>query len=283
MRGIKNLKDKVTVITGAGSGIGRATALAFARESADLVIADLSEERLTGVAKEIEALGARVLTRRVDVSKREDVEAFAKFVIQERGRVDILHNNAGVSLSGETAESSIENWEWIFGINFWGVLYGVKAFLPYMIERQSGHIVNTSSMFGLCAPPATPAYNATKFAVVGLSEGLRAEVRRYNIGVTTLCPGIVNTRIVADSRMEFKSNSLLTRDKLIRFYEKFALKPEQVAKAVVKAVRRNKAVVPVGPDAWFLWFTKRFSQTLFESMMCLSARVVLEKPKKGKT
>jgi NADP-dependent 3-hydroxy acid dehydrogenase YdfG len=145
MPGIKDLRNKVTVITGAGSGIGRLTALAFAREGADLVIADLREERLAQVAREIEALGARVLTRKVDVSDRAQVEEFAKFVIQERGHVDILHNNAGVSVGGTVADSSIENWEWIFNINFWGVLYGVKAFLPYMIERRYGHIVNTSS------------------------------------------------------------------------------------------------------------------------------------------
>jgi NADP-dependent 3-hydroxy acid dehydrogenase YdfG len=277
MPGIKDLRDKVTVITGAGSGIGRSTALAFAREGADLVIADLSEERLAEVAKEIGVLGVRVLTRTVDVSDRAQVEAFAKFVIQERSHIDILHNNAGVSLSGMVEESSIENWEWIFGINFWGVLYGVKAFLPYMIERKFGHIVNTSSMFGLCAPPATPAYNATKFAVAGLGEGLRAEVRKYNIGITTLCPGIVNTRIVADSRMELKANPLVNRDNLVRFYEKFAISPERVASAVVKAVRRNRSVVPVGPDAWALWFTKRFSQTIYDSLMMLSSRLLFGK------
>jgi short-subunit dehydrogenase len=146
-----------------------------------------------------------------------------------------------------------------------------------MIERKFGHIVNTSSMFGLCAPPATPAYNATKFAVAGLGEGLRAEVRKYNIGITTLCPGIVNTRIVADSRMELKANPLVNRDNLVRFYEKFAISPERVASAVVKAVRRNRSVVPVGPDAWALWFTKRFSQTIYDSLMMLSSRLLFGK------
>lgn len=277
MPGIKDLRSKVTVITGAGSGIGRLTALAFAREGADLVIADISEERLAGVAREIEALGARVLTRKVDVSKRQEVDAFAGFVIRERGRVDILHNNAGVSAAGTVADSNIENWEWIVNINFWGVLYGVKAFLPYMIERRYGHIVNTASLFGLVGIPGTPAYCCTKFAVVGLGETLRAEVRQYNIGVSTICPSWMNTRITADGRMELKANAMVSRDSIVKAYEKYAWPPEWAAKAVVKAVRRNKSVVPVGPDAWVLWFMKRFSQSLYDAAISLGSRTLLGK------
>lgn len=277
MPGIKDLKNKVTVITGAGSGIGRLTALAFAREGADLVIADLSEERLAAVAKEIMDLGARVITRKVDVSNRAEVDAFAKFVIRERGHVDILHNNAGVSVGGTVADSSIENWEWIFKINFWGVLYGIKAFLPYMIERRYGQIVNTSSLFGLIGIPGTPAYNATKFAVAGLGETLRAEVRKYNIGVSTICPSWMKTRIAVDGRMEMKENTVANRKNVANAYEKYAWPPEWVAKAVVKAVRKNKSVVPVGPDAWVIWYLKRFSQTLYDGVMSLSSRILLGK------
>lgn len=277
MAGIRDLRNKVTVITGAGSGIGRLTALEFARKGADLVIADLSEERLADVAKEIKALGVRVLTRKVDVSKRDEVEAFAKFVIKERGHVDILHNNAGVSVGGTVADSSIENWEWIFKINFWGVLYGIKAFLPYMIERKSGQIVNTSSLFGLIGIPGTPAYNATKFAVAGLGETLRAEVRKYNIGVSTICPSWMKTRIAVDGRLEMKTNTKASNTNVVKAYEKYAWPPEWVAKAVVKAVRKNKSVVPVGPDAWVLWFMKRFSQNLFDFIMRVSSRMLLGK------
>ncbi len=277
MPGIKDLRNKVTVITGAGSGIGRLTALAFAAEGADLVIADLNEQRLAEVSKEIEAIGARVLTRKVDVSKREEVEAFAKFVIAERYHVDILFNNAGVSVGGTVADSSIENWQWIFNINFWGVLFCIKAFLPYMIERRCGQIVNMSSLFGIIGIPGTPAYNATKFAVAGLSETLRAELRMYNIGVSTICPSWMKTRIASDGRMEFKANAMVNHDNVTKAYEKWAWPPEWVAAAVVKAVRRNKSVVPVGPDAYVLWFIKRFSQNLYDIMMSMSARVLLGK------
>ncbi|HOE17093.1 MAG TPA: SDR family NAD(P)-dependent oxidoreductase [Syntrophorhabdaceae bacterium] len=277
MPGIKDLRNKVTVITGAGSGIGRLTALAFAAEGADLVIADLNEQRLAEVAKEIEAIGARVLTRKVDVSKREEVEAFAKFVIAERDHVDILFNNAGVSVGGTVADSSIENWQWIFNINFWGVLFCIKAFLPYMIERRCGQIVNMSSLFGIIGIPGTPAYNATKFAVAGLSETLRAELRMYNIGVSTICPSWMKTRIASDGRMEFKANAMVNHNNVTKAYEKWAWPPEWVAAAVVKAVRRNTSVVPVGPDAYVLWFIKRFSQNLYDIMMSMSARVLLGK------
>ena len=277
MPGIKDLRNKVTVITGAGSGIGRLTALAFAAEGADLVIADLNEQRLAEVAKEIEAIGARVLTRKVDVSKREEVEAFAKFVIAERYHVDILFNNAGVSVGGTVADSSIENWQWIFNINFWGVLFCIKAFLPYMIERRCGQIVNMSSLFGIIGIPGTPAYNATKFAVAGLSETLRAELRMYNIGVSTICPSWMKTRIASDGRMEFKANAMVNHNNVTKAYEKWAWPPEWVAAAVVKAVRRNTSVVPVGPDAYVLWFIKRFSQNLYDIMMSMSARVLLGK------
>ncbi len=275
MAGIKHLKDKVVVITGAGSGIGRLTALAFARKGADLVIADLSEERLVRVAAEIEQSGARVLVRTLDVSDRAQVEAFAKFVIRERGHVDVLHNNAGVSAGGTVADSSIENWEWIFRINFWGVLFGIKAFLPYMIERRCGHIVNTASLFGLIGIPGTPAYCSTKFAVVGLGETLRAEVAQYNIGVSTICPSWMKTQIVADGRMEVKENIRANRDSVVRAYEKYAWPPEWAAKAVVKAVRKNKAVVPVGPDAWVMWFMKRYSPGLYGAVMKLGNRILL--------
>jgi len=277
MPGIKDLRNKVTVITGAGSGIGRLTALAFARKGADLVISDLNEERLAEVAKEIQALGARVLTYKLDVSKREEMEEFAKFVIRERGHVDILHNNAGVSVGGTVADSSIENWEWIFKINFWGVLYGIKAFLPYMIERRYGHIVITASLFGLVGIPGTPAYNCTKYAVAGLGETLRVEVRKYNIGVSTICPSWMKTRIAVDGRMQLGTNAMVNRDNVVKAYEKYAWPPEWAAKAVIKAVRRDKSIVPVGPDAWFLWFTKRFSQTIYDAMMSLGSRILLGK------
>ena len=182
MPGIKDFRDKVVVITGAGSGIGRATALAFAGEGADLVLADIHNERLAEVAAAVSAKGARAITRHVDVADKTQVDAFAASVLSARGQVDILFNNAGVGVAGALVDTDIADYEWIFSVNYWGVLYGIKAFLPHMIGRRYGHVVNTASAAGLCALPNMSAYCSTKFAVVGLSETLRAEVRRYGIG-----------------------------------------------------------------------------------------------------
>jgi NAD(P)-dependent dehydrogenase (short-subunit alcohol dehydrogenase family) len=275
MPGIKDLKGKVVVVTGAGSGIGRATALAFAAEGSDLVIADVNEERLKETAAEIEKKGARAIYKKTDVSKRAEVEDLARFVIAERGRVDVVHNNAGVSIGASFADTSIEDFEWIVSINFWGMIYGMKAFLPHMIERRFGHIVNTSSGLGLCAAPGTPAYCATKFAIAGVSEALRAEVRKYNIGVTAICPGIIDTRIVEDGRINIRKDARASADKVIAFYQRRGWPPERVARAVIKAVRHNRGVVPVGPEAWAQWFLKRSSQTAYNAFLVLSERFLM--------
>ena len=272
MPGIKDFKDKVVVITGAASGIGKATAKAFAQKGSDLVIADNNAQRLEETAGEIKATGARVLAQQVDVSDRNQVESFAKFVISERGHVDILVNNAGVGVGGPLLDTNIEDFEWIFSINYWGVLYGLKYFLPHMVARKYGHVVNTASGAGLCSIPAMSAYCSTKFAVVGLSETLRSEVRRFGIGVSTICPGVINTNIITQSRMHLQEGSRATHSRLIDFYRRFGWPPERVAKAIMSAVRHNRSIVPVGPEAWAQWLTKRMSQKFFEAMNEVSGR-----------
>jgi NAD(P)-dependent dehydrogenase (short-subunit alcohol dehydrogenase family) len=275
MPGIKDFKNKVVVITGAASGIGKATAKAFAREGADLVIADNNAQRLEETAREMKTAGVRVLACQVNVADRNQVEAFAGQVIKERGQVDILINNAGVGVGGSLLDTNIEDYEWIFSINYWGVVYGLKYFLPHMVARKYGHVVNTASGAGLCSIPAMSAYCSTKFAVVGLSETLRAEVRRYGIGVSTICPGIINTNIVAQSRMNLQEGIRATHNKLVDFYRRFGWPPERVAKAILSAVRHNRSIVPVGPEAWAQWFTKRISQKFFEAMSEVSGRFLM--------
>ncbi len=275
MPGIKDFKNKVVVITGAGSGIGRATALAFAREGALVVIADKDEQRLIDVKKEIESLGAKAFIKQTDVSDKSQVEMLAQFVLKEFGRVDILHNNAGVSVGGKIEDTSLEDWAWLLGINLWGVIYGVHYFLPSMIKQGYGHIVNTSSVLGLAATPATGTYSTAKFAITGLSEALRSEVHKHGIGVTTICPGLINTRIVADGRINTRGDSRSRRENVVAYFKNHGKPPELVAKAVLKAVRKNRAVVPVGMDAWMYWCIKRLSQKLFNRIMILSDRYIV--------
>jgi NAD(P)-dependent dehydrogenase (short-subunit alcohol dehydrogenase family) len=275
MPGIKDFRNKVVVITGAGSGIGKAAAEAFAAEGADVVIADIHEDRLQEVSSGIIARGGRALIKKVDVSDRTQVEGLASFVIKEKGRVDILFNNAGVAIGATFENTSIEEWEWIFSINFWGVLYGIKAFLPHMIEWKYGHIVNTSSLAGLCSMPGMPAYSSTKFAVAGLGEALRAEVRKYGVGVSTICPGVINTRVVEDGRMHLREGARANRQTVVDFYRNFGWPPERVAKAVLSAVRHNRSVVPVGPESWVQWFSKRLSQKGYEATSELAGRLLM--------
>jgi NAD(P)-dependent dehydrogenase (short-subunit alcohol dehydrogenase family) len=277
MPGIRDFRGKVAVITGAGSGIGRATAVAFARHGAELVIADIRDDRLDEVSALIRKEGAGVLAKRVDVSRRDEVEALARFVMAERSHVDILCNNAGVGVGGGFEETSIEDFEWVFSINFWGVLYGIKAFLPYMMERRFGHIVNTSSVAGLAALPGMSAYSAAKFAVAGLGEALRPELRKYNIGVSTICPGIISTRVVEDGRMHLGEDSRANLAAVKDFYRERGWPPERVAKAVLSAVRLNRSVVPVGPEAWVQWFGKRLSQRGYELSCMLAANFLMGK------
>lgn len=275
MPGIQDFRDKVVVITGAGSGIGRATALAFADEGADLVLADIHEDRLDDAAAEIRQRGARVITRAVDVSKKKQVKDLAGFVISRKGCVDILYNNAGVAIGADFESTSLKEFEWIFSINFWGMLYGIKAFLPYMIERRTGHIVNTSSVAGLCATPGMSAYCSTKFAIAGLGESLRAELKKYNIGVSTICPGVIDTRIVADGCLHLKDDTLATNERVVNFYRRFGWPPERVARAVLKAVRKNRSVVPVGPEAWLQWIGKRLSQRNHDATVEFVGRLLM--------
>lgn len=275
MPGIRNFKDKVVVITGAASGIGKATAGAFAREGADLVIVDNNASGLEQTAQQVQTFGARVLASQVDVSDGNQVADLADRVIAERSRVDILVNNAGVGVGGSLLDTDITDFEWIFSINYWGVLYGLKYFLPHMVARKYGHVVNTASAAGLFAVPSMSAYCSTKFAVVGLSESLRAEIRPYGIGVSTICPGIINTNIVAKSRVHLQEGSRMTHSRMVDFYRRFGWPPERVAGAILGAVRHNRSLVPVGPETWAQWFTKRLSQKLYEFISGMSGRYLM--------
>ena len=250
------IQGKIAVVTGAASGIGRATATALAREGADLVLADVNDDRLEEVRKEITAFGRRGMAVHTDVSKLEDVRNLFDRSISEMGRVDILMNNAGVHLTGAAEKIPIADWEWMVGINLWGVVYGINVFLPHMLERGSGHIVNTASISGLIGSESSISYVATKFAVMGMSECLVAYLRPKGIGVTVLCPGSVATHIFEHERVVPFGDGF--DDERKTFYKALdqgewsrlpwsVISAEEVAEMVVHAIRDNVFLVYTHP------------------------------------
>ncbi len=258
-----NLNGKTVLVTGAGSGIGRETALLAARRGADLVICDVNEGALVEVRAQAADLGRNVLARRVDVSNREEMRSLAEAVHADGGAVDLLVNNAGVGLVGGLLDTELEDWDWIVGINLMGVVNGCHFFLPKMIERgMGGHVANVSSMAGFHASPALVAYTTTKFAVLGLSEALREELRPHGIGVTAICPGIINTPITTNARARGAAADPKVRERAVAFYKRRNYGPDRVAENILKAVQRNRTVAPVAPEAWLSYAIKRISPRL---------------------
>jgi NADP-dependent 3-hydroxy acid dehydrogenase YdfG len=242
-----SLRDKVAVVTGAGSGIGRATALAFARHGALVAACDVDQPRLDALAAD---LGDRALVvRRVDVADRAAMRAFADLVHAEVPAADVVVNNAGVAVGGKFLDTSLDDWDWLLGINLRGVVHGCHFFAPAMVARRAGQLINISSILGIYPAANVTAYVASKFAVLGLSQSLRAELGPHGVGVTAICPGMIATAIVADGRM---AGELGGRKARITETFKKGASPDRVADAILDAVRTNPAVRTVGKDAWAL-------------------------------
>ena len=244
---VSNLSGKTVLVTGAASGIGKETALAFAQRGANLAICDVDESGLAQTEKQARDLGRDVLARRVDVAVAAEMSAFADAVHEKVEAVDILMNNAGVGLGGGFLHTTLEDWEWIVGINLWGVIHGCHYFLPRMVARRSGHVVNVASAAGYVASEMLAAYSTTKFAVLGLSEALRDELAQHGIGVTTVCPGLINTPITRSSRMRGPDATEEARQRIVDIYQRRNYGPERVARNILRAVQRNRAVAPISP------------------------------------
>lgn len=250
-------KDTVVVVTGAGSGIGLALADAFAGRGCRLVLADVQDDALAGASEQVVAHGVEVLTVRTDVSRRDEVDALAAATMERFGAVHVVCNNAGVSGAGDPWFGPIEGWEWTMGVNFWGVVYGVRAFLPHIAMSGGGHIVNTASILGLL-PAMSPAYDASKHAVVALTEDLYHTIQTAGlpIGVSCLCPGWVKTGIIdADRNWPDHLGPRPVRDaagEISRKYVRGAidegLQPRQVADHVLDAIDTDRYWVLPSPE-----------------------------------
>lgn len=240
---MKQFQDRVAVVTGAGSGIGRAVCLELAGRGVHLALVDVSEQGLQETQGLALAQGVSVTTHTVDVSDRAQMAALPEAVLAGHGAVHILVNNAGVSVSHTFVDQSIEDIEWITGINYWGVMYGCKFFLPYLLQCDEAHIVNMSSSAGLTGMKGQSSYGATKFAVRGLSESLYVELARSNVSITCVHPGAVATNIVATARMAEDD-----REKMLKFFH-LSMPPEKAARLIVRAIEKRRFKLVFCPES----------------------------------
>jgi NADP-dependent 3-hydroxy acid dehydrogenase YdfG len=244
-------RGKVAVVTGAGSGIGRALAVALSREGAHLALSDVDDDGLAATAAR--CAPATVRTYHLDVADRAALVAHADAVVEDFGRVNLLVNNAGVAVAGPVEEMSFDDLDWILGINLHGVLGGTMAFLPHLIASGAGHVVNLSSVFGLIAPPTQSAYSATKFAVRGFTESLRQEmaIGRRPVTVHAVHPGGIRTQIARRARVTNPGRQ--STDEMADAFERaLRTSPDKAATTILRGVERNRARILVGPDAYVL-------------------------------
>ncbi len=260
---MKTLKGKIAVVTGGASGIGRATALRLAADGCDVALADVDEAGMIETAREVRARGRRVSEHRVDVSKKDEVAGLVDAVVAAHGGVHVVVNNAGVAVSQTIAEHELSDFEWVVGINFWGVVYGSKFFLPRLIAQGEGHIVNISSVFGLIGLPTQSAYCATKFAVRGFTEALRAELVGTGVGATSVHPGGINTNIVKSAR--FADQAQKTRS--VKFFETKTVPPSVVADGISRAIRRDQARLLVTKETYVVDALKRVAPAVTDAIV----------------
>ncbi len=250
---MKNFKNKVAAITGAGSGMGRSLAVLLAQRGCHVAISDINEKGLAETLGLVQKLGVKVTAQRLDVADRAAVEAWAEQVVADHGKVNLVFNNAGVALGATVEGVAYKDFEWLMNINFWGVVYGTKAFLPHLKAAGEGHIINTSSIFGLVGIPSQSAYNASKFAVRGFTESLREELDIMDCGVsaTSVHPGGIKTNIARAARTDASMSKLGIDPKssTAQFEKLFITSADKAAEIIVRAVEKNQRRVMVGPDA----------------------------------
>jgi len=272
---MKDFRGRVAAITGAGSGIGRALANALAQRGANLALSDNDDVGLAQTVAQCEGFGVKVTSEYLDVADRDAVYAWAEHVVTYHGRVNLIINNAGVALGATVESMSYEDFEWLMNINFWGVVYGTKAFLPHLKAAGEGHVINLSSVFGLVSVPSQSAYNAAKFAVRGFTDCLRMELEMEgsSVSCTTIHPGGIKTNIARNARMD-PSVAAAAGDpeEARRNFDKVALtSPKKAARQILTAVERDRRRALIGPDAKVIDLISRLPAGLYQRVLVKGA------------
>ena len=269
---MKTFKNKVAVITGAGSGMGRYLAILLAKDGADVCICDVNEKTLGETLAMLRKFNVSVSSHLLDVSDKESIEALPQKVIDQHGKVDLVFNNAGVTAGSHFQDMKEDNWDWVMGINFNGVVNSTRAFIPHMINNSEAAIVNTSSIFGMVAVPGQTVYHATKFAVRGFTESLALEMKQTNPNLQIHCvhPGHIGTNIAATARMSdedfndnetrpsiFSKNAPKTQQEMGELFREGGMHPSKAAKIILNGVKKNKSRIFIGLDARLLDLSQR--------------------------
>lgn len=273
-----SFQGKVCVITGAGSGIGRALAENLAKRGAKLALSDIDTEGLAETVARCEALGAEVKSDRLNVAERESVLVYADAVVKHFGKANQIYNNAGIAYHGDVIRSEFKDIERIMDVDYWGVVNGTKAFLPYLIESGDGHVINISSLFGLIAVAGQSAYNSAKFAVRGFTEALRQEmlISGKPVKVTCVHPGGIKTAVARNSTA---ADGLDQKSLAKAFDEKLALHtPEMAAETIINGVRKGQARVLIGWEAKVLSLVNRLLPAGYQRIIAFGSKFTIPKP-----
>ncbi|MBM3298631.1 MAG: SDR family oxidoreductase [Deltaproteobacteria bacterium] len=255
---MRELRDKVAALTGAASGIGRELAIQLGREGCALALADIDEKGLEETIGMTERPAIRITSHVVDVRNRDEVYRYAEEVWRAHGQVDILVNNAATMVFDTLEDVGYDDFQRVIETNFWGVVYGVKAFLPYLKQRPEAHIVNVASANGILTTPNNGPYCVAKFAVKSFTEALGQELHGSTVRVSCILPGGVKTNIIRNTRFFKQANRALTRDETIQWFERASVtSPEKAARTIIRAMKKNKSRILVGADAYFIDLAKR--------------------------